>query len=159
MSKAKVSWLLCIGRLVSKTDNVMHFARLVKQASVDLVSDPFGLWAVCYGAQSPDATLGTSSRDYQLKKSCFLANYTDCLLKCMLFCEQIWRNHITDSLSHFPSFLNLICRWIICHTTRARTPPLETMSHFILFLGNDPIYYSLSAKNSNGVIVSAAKWT
>ena len=28
-------------RLVSKTDNVMHFARLVKQASVDLVSDLF----------------------------------------------------------------------------------------------------------------------
>ena len=49
-------WLLCIGRLVSKTDNVMHFAHLVKQASVDLVSDPFGLWAICYGTQSPDAT-------------------------------------------------------------------------------------------------------
>ena len=56
MSKAKVSWLLCIGRLVSKTDNVMHFAHSVKQASVDLVSDPFGLWAFCCGAQSPDAT-------------------------------------------------------------------------------------------------------
>ena len=56
MSKAKVSWLLCIGRLVSKTDNVMHFACLVKHASVDLVSDPSGLWVVCYGAQSPDAT-------------------------------------------------------------------------------------------------------
>ena len=41
MSKAKVSWFLCIGRLVSKTDNVMHFARLVKQPSVDLVSDWF----------------------------------------------------------------------------------------------------------------------
>ena len=41
MSKAKVSWLLCIGRLVSKTDNVIHFARLVKQASVDLVYDQF----------------------------------------------------------------------------------------------------------------------
>ena len=47
MPKAKVSWLLCIGRLVSKTDNVMHFARLVKQACVDLVSDLFGLWAIC----------------------------------------------------------------------------------------------------------------
>ena len=34
MYKAKVSWLLCIGRLVSKTDNVMHFACLVEQASV-----------------------------------------------------------------------------------------------------------------------------
>ena len=46
MSKAKVSWLLCIGRLVSKTDNVMHFARLVKQASVDSVSQPICLfWA------------------------------------------------------------------------------------------------------------------
>ena len=41
MAKAKVSWLLRIGRLVSKTDNVMHFARLVKQACVDLVSDLF----------------------------------------------------------------------------------------------------------------------
>ena len=41
MSKAEVSWLLCIGRLVSKTDNVMHFARLVKQGCVDLVSDLF----------------------------------------------------------------------------------------------------------------------
>ena len=41
MPKAKVSWLLCIGRLVSKTDNVIHFARLVKQACVDLVSDLF----------------------------------------------------------------------------------------------------------------------
>ena len=59
MSKAKVSWLLCIGRLVSKTDNVMHFARLVRQASVDLASDLFGLWAVCCRAQSPDATLRT----------------------------------------------------------------------------------------------------
>ena len=39
-----------------KTDNIMHFARLVKQAGVDLVSDLFGLWAICYGAQSPDAT-------------------------------------------------------------------------------------------------------
>ena len=56
MSKTKVSWLLCIGRLVSKTDNVMHFACLVKQASVDLVSDLYGLWAIFYGAQSPDAT-------------------------------------------------------------------------------------------------------
>ena len=51
MSKAEVSWLLCIGRLVSKTDNVMHFACLVKQANIDLVSDQ-GLWVVCYGAQS-----------------------------------------------------------------------------------------------------------
>ena len=41
MPKAKVSWLLCIGRLVSKTDNVIHFAHLVKQACVDLVSDLF----------------------------------------------------------------------------------------------------------------------
>ena len=37
MPKAKVSWLLCIGRLVPKTDNVMHFARLVEQASADWV--------------------------------------------------------------------------------------------------------------------------
>ena len=43
MPKAKVSWLLCIGRLVSKTDNVMHFACLVKQAGVDLVSRPICL--------------------------------------------------------------------------------------------------------------------
>ena len=41
MSKAKVPWLLCIGRLVCKTDNVRHFAHLVKQAGVDLVSDLF----------------------------------------------------------------------------------------------------------------------
>ena len=32
------SWLLCIGRLISKTDNIMHFACLVKPAGVDLVS-------------------------------------------------------------------------------------------------------------------------
>ena len=38
MLKAKVLWLFCISRLVSKTDNVIHFACLVKQASVDLVS-------------------------------------------------------------------------------------------------------------------------
>ena len=62
MSKAKVSWLLCIGRLVSKTDNVMHFACLVKQGSVDLVSDLFGLWAICYGTQSPDATSASPER-------------------------------------------------------------------------------------------------
>ena len=37
MSEAKVSWLLCIGILVSETDNVIHFAHLVKQASVDYV--------------------------------------------------------------------------------------------------------------------------
>ena len=47
---------LCIGRLVSRTNNVIHFARLLKQASVDLVSELFGLLAICYGAQSPDAT-------------------------------------------------------------------------------------------------------
>ena len=35
MLEVKVSWLLCLGRLVSKIDNVMHFACLVKQASVD----------------------------------------------------------------------------------------------------------------------------
>ena len=46
---------LCIGRLVSSTDNIMHISCLVKQASVDLVSDLFGLLADCYGAQSPDA--------------------------------------------------------------------------------------------------------
>ena len=39
MSKAKVSCLLCIGRLVSKTDNVMHFACLVEQASVTRFCD------------------------------------------------------------------------------------------------------------------------
>ena len=37
MFEAKVSWLLCIGILVSKTDNVMHFAHLVKQVSVDCI--------------------------------------------------------------------------------------------------------------------------
>ena len=31
MPKDKVSWLLCIGRLVSNTDNVKHFAHLVKK--------------------------------------------------------------------------------------------------------------------------------
>ena len=41
MSKAKVFWLLCIGRLVSKTDNVMHFARLVEQASATGFCDLF----------------------------------------------------------------------------------------------------------------------
>ena len=35
------------GQTVSKTDNVMYFVRLVKQASVDLVSDLF----VCYDTQ------------------------------------------------------------------------------------------------------------
>ena len=42
MLKAKVSKVS--RRLVSKTDNVMHFARLVKQASVDLVSRPICLF-------------------------------------------------------------------------------------------------------------------
>ena len=37
MSEAKVSSLLCIGKLVSKADNVIHFAHLVKQVSVDHV--------------------------------------------------------------------------------------------------------------------------
>ena len=37
MSEAKVSWLLCIGKLVSNADNVMHFAHLVKQVSIDHV--------------------------------------------------------------------------------------------------------------------------
>ena len=35
MSVAKVSYILYIGRLVSKADNVMHLAHLVKQGSVD----------------------------------------------------------------------------------------------------------------------------
>ena len=55
MSKAKVSWLLCIGRLVSKTDNVMHFARLVEQASVTRFCDLYvyyrlGCYLFVYGA-------------------------------------------------------------------------------------------------------------
>ena len=37
MSEAKVSWLLCIGKLVSKADNVMHFAHFVNQVSIDHV--------------------------------------------------------------------------------------------------------------------------
>ena len=37
MFEAKVWWILCIGRLVSKTDNVIHFAHLVKQVSVDCI--------------------------------------------------------------------------------------------------------------------------
>ena len=37
MFEAKVSWLLYIGTLVSKTDNVMHFAHLVKHVSVDCI--------------------------------------------------------------------------------------------------------------------------
>ena len=41
MPGAEVSWLLYIGRLVSKTGNVMHFTRLVKQARVDSVYDRF----------------------------------------------------------------------------------------------------------------------
>ena len=34
MSKARVFWLLCIGRLVSKTDNILHLAHLAKQVGV-----------------------------------------------------------------------------------------------------------------------------
>ena len=37
MSEAKISWFLRIGILVFKTDNVIHFANLVKQVSVDYV--------------------------------------------------------------------------------------------------------------------------
>ena len=37
MSEAKISWLLCIGILVSETDNIIDFAHLVKQVSVDYV--------------------------------------------------------------------------------------------------------------------------
>ena len=37
MFEAKVWWILCIGLLVSKTDNVIHFAHLVKQVSVDCI--------------------------------------------------------------------------------------------------------------------------
>ena len=48
MPNAKVSWLLCIGRLVSKTDNVMHFARLVEQASVTRFCDLFVYGAYNY---------------------------------------------------------------------------------------------------------------
>ena len=38
MSEAKVSRPLCIGKLVLKADNVMHFAHFVMQVSVDHVS-------------------------------------------------------------------------------------------------------------------------
>ena len=41
MSKVNAWWFLCIDRLVSETDNVMHFQPLAKQANVDLVSDEF----------------------------------------------------------------------------------------------------------------------
>ena len=37
MSQAKISWFLFIGILVSKTDNVIHFAHLLRQVSVDYV--------------------------------------------------------------------------------------------------------------------------
>ena len=56
MLEAKVSCLRCLGRLVSKIDNVMHFACLVKQGSVNSVSDrsDFGaymmhrpMWGFC----------------------------------------------------------------------------------------------------------------
>ena len=33
MLEAKVSWLLCIGRLVSKTDNVMHLLHMLGKTS------------------------------------------------------------------------------------------------------------------------------
>ena len=62
MLEAKVSWLLCLGRLVSKIDNVRHFARLVNLASVDywhsfatgqsvwhvVLKHLFTLWALQY---------------------------------------------------------------------------------------------------------------
>ena len=35
------AWLLCLGRIVSKTDDAMHFACLGKLASVELVSDRY----------------------------------------------------------------------------------------------------------------------
>ena len=44
MLEAKVSWLLCIGWLVSKTDNVMHLPRLVKQASADRMCCSWFTW-------------------------------------------------------------------------------------------------------------------
>ena len=62
MSKAKVSWLLCIGRLVSKTDNVLHFARLVKQACVDLVSDLFVYYR--FGYEPFVCSLGLQTGNY-----------------------------------------------------------------------------------------------
>ena len=37
MSVAKISWFLCIGILVSKTDNDIHFAHLEKQVGVEYV--------------------------------------------------------------------------------------------------------------------------
>ena len=37
MSENKVWGLLYIGRLVSKTDNVMHLAHLVKQVGADYI--------------------------------------------------------------------------------------------------------------------------
>ena len=35
MAEAKLYGLLYIGKLVSKTDNIMHLAHLVKQVGVD----------------------------------------------------------------------------------------------------------------------------
>ena len=35
MPETKVQWLLCLSRLVSKIDNIMLFAQLVKQASIN----------------------------------------------------------------------------------------------------------------------------
>ena len=66
MSKAKVSWLLCIGRLVSKTDNVMHFARLVEQASATGFCDLFVFGAYTkfnleYNAKGAVSTKGAVS--------------------------------------------------------------------------------------------------
>ena len=45
MSKAKISYLFWLCRLVSMIDNVMHLACLVKQTSADLIS-----WPMCVHA-------------------------------------------------------------------------------------------------------------
>ena len=46
--KAKVSWLLYLGRMASKIDNVIHFACFVTQVIVDLVS-----WLICEALHFP----------------------------------------------------------------------------------------------------------
>ena len=113
MPKAKVSWLLCIGRLVSKTGNVMHFAHLVKQASVDLVSRPICLFGAYITKVYSSAMV--SSNFYSLRPlftSVLLSvqgTMNSCnILICLFLAVSLCHTHHSNNYSYH-------CRkWIQC---------------------------------------------
>ena len=139
MPKAKVSWLLCIGRLVSKTDNVMHFAHLVEQASVTRFCDLYvyyrlGCDLFVHGAYiNPLLPLGST-------KIIFNTYGNPAVLPSSLrwFYRGTWQHLRHTSLlrhrEHNPRTFPRVCNCTIelCYHINGSLPPWMKNTHFWL---------------------------